>query len=320
MNATEQLRDWALCLAELGWAVFPLLPHSKRPALHGQSRCPGTGPCRDGHQGWEQRATTDPSRIRRCWSHAPYNIGLATGPSNLVVLDLDEAKPGEQLPAGWNSAGTRSGSDVLDRLARQAGAVVPETYTVTTPSGGAHLYFRAPAESRLRNTAGELGPLIDTRASGGYVVAPGSCAPNGAYELYDDREPVELPGWLVQALAAKPSVELSAPREIACAHRSRYVAAALRAEETRVAAAKPGQQNHTLYIAALALGRLVAGGSVDADTVRAVLHRAVSRLPNARPDDPWTPAQIDATIRSAFRAAVDSPRFVTSVEHGKEAA
>lgn len=321
MSTASQLRDWALCLAGLGWAVFPLLPDSKRPALHGRSRCPGTGTCCDGHQGWEQRATTDPDRIRRCWTQTPYNIGLATGPSKLVVLDLDEAKPGEQLPEGWSTVGARCGADVLDRLARRAGATVPETYTVATPSGGRHLYFRAPTELQLRNTAGDLGPLIDTRASGGYVVAPGSTAPGGAYELYDDSEPAELPGWLVQALAAKPSVELSAPDEIACAHRSRYVAAALRAEEQRVAAAKPQRQNHTLYIAALALGRLVAGGALDAETVRTVLHRGMSRLPNTRPDDPWTTPQVDATIRSAFRAAADNPRYLTSPDqHGKEAA
>ena len=50
-----------------------------------------------------------------------------------------------------------------------------DTCTVATPSGGLHLYYRAPAEDeRLRNTAGTLGWKVDTRAHGGYVVAPGS--------------------------------------------------------------------------------------------------------------------------------------------------
>lgn len=321
MSTTAQLRAWALCLVELGWRVFPLRPHTKRwPALHGHTHCPGTGVCRDGHQGWEQRATTDPTRIQRCWAETPYNIGLATGPSGLVVLDLDQPKDGDKLPDGWSTLGVRSGAEVLDRLAGRADETLPETYTVTTPSGGKHLYFRAPAGISFRNTGRKLGPLIDTRAGGGYVVAPGSTLPEGSYDLYDDTEPAELPGWLVQALAPEPSVALSTPDEIACAHRPSYVSAALRGEEQRVAAAEPDQQNNTLYSAALALGRLVAGGAVDAETVRTVLHRAMSRLPNTRPHEPWTPAAIDATIRSAFRTAANKPRHLAPTTQRGEAA
>lgn len=326
MSTADQLRAWALCLAELGWHVFPLRPHTKRwPALHGHGQCPATGICREEHQGWEQRASTDPGRIRRCWADAPYNIGLATGPSGLVVLDLDQPKPGQELPESWSRWGIRCGVDVLDRLATRAGERLPETYTVTTPSGGWHLYFRAPSGTELRNTGKKLGPLIDTRAGGGYVVAPGSTLPEGAYELYDDTEPAELPGWLVQALAPEPSVGLSAPLhtgpEISSTRRKAYVAAALQGEEERVSAAEPDQQNNTLYTAALALGRLVAGGAVDAETVRTVLHRAMAQLPNTRPNDPWTPAAIDATIRSAFRAATTKPRQLTqSTQRGEAAA
>ncbi|MDI1466273.1 bifunctional DNA primase/polymerase, partial [Catellatospora sp. KI3] len=45
----------ALAAARKGWHVFPLIPGAKEPAV---SR-------------WEQRATTDPDRIRRCWSCGP---------------------------------------------------------------------------------------------------------------------------------------------------------------------------------------------------------------------------------------------------------
>ncbi|MGW1678545.1 bifunctional DNA primase/polymerase [Saccharopolyspora sp. NPDC002376] len=302
MNTTvEQLRQWALCLAELGWKVFPLLPGTKRPALHGHRTCTGEGVCRDGHLGWEQRATSDPTRICRCWAHRPYNIGLATGPSLQLVIDLDQPKPGQE---------ERSGAERLADLARRHGEEVPETYTVTTPSGGTHLYFRAPAETELRNTSGVLGPLIDTRGHGGYVVAAGSITLQGGYELYDDSEPAVLPGWLAQALAFRPSPVISAPREIAAARPSAYVSAALRAEAKRVREAEPGQQNNTLYTAALALGRLVAGGAVEEARVRDVLHRAMSRLPDVRPHDPWTPSAIDATISSGLRTAATSPRRI----------
>ena len=308
MSAAAELRKWALCLAELGWRVFPLLPGSKRPALHGHARCPGTGVCRDGHLGWEQRATRDPGRISACWDEVPYNIGLAAGPSGLVVVDLDQPKDSTVLPDRWSILGIRTGPEVFDVLVRRASAQVPETYTVTTPSGGIHHYFRAPADAEFRSTAGELGPLVDTRARGGYVVAPGSVTPQGAYELFDDTEPADLPGWLARELAPKPSVAISAPHEIAAVHRSRYITAALTDEADRVAAAKPGQQNQTRYTAALALGRLVSGDSLEESALRTALHSAMSRLPNTRPHDPWTPAQIDRTIDSALRAAATRPR------------
>jgi hypothetical protein len=76
--------------ARRGWHVFPLRPGGKRPALHGKHRCPRTSSCRDGHLGWEQRATTDLARIHACWTYGPcFNIGIACGPSGLIVIDLD---------------------------------------------------------------------------------------------------------------------------------------------------------------------------------------------------------------------------------------
>ncbi|GAA4890913.1 bifunctional DNA primase/polymerase [Saccharopolyspora cebuensis] len=310
-SATEQLRSWALCLAESGWYVFPLRPGTKRgQVLHGRQSCSGTGVCARGHQGWEQRATRDLGRIARCWEQAPFNIGIATGPSGLLLVDCDQPKPGYRWPPGWNSRGVSCGEDVFGVLAEQAGAAVPDTYTVATPSGGKHFYFRDP-QRRFRNTWGErggLGPLIDTRAGGGYVVGPGSVTPDGAYELLDDTEPADLPGWLVRALAPKPSPALSAPHEIAPTRVSRYVSAAIRSECDRLAATGSGPQNEALFTAALALGRLVAGGAVDDATVRTALHQAMARLPLTRPNDPWTPTQIDATVNSGFRLAAQRPR------------
>lgn len=291
----SQLMEHALYLADRGWHVFPLLPRRKRPAI------------RD----WESRATTDAARIARCWSHDDYNIGLATGPSGLVVVDLDQPKTGQKLPDRWNTLGDRTGADVFARLARHMDTGVPETWTVTTPSGGRHLYFAAPAGIELRNTTSKLGPLVDTRAHGGYVVAPGSVAEIGAYELYDDTDPADLPAWLVRALSPQPSPEISRPAEIASGRESAYVRAALRNEAGRVANAPGGQQNHTLYTAALALGRLVAGGAVDEATVRNTLHTAMSSLPNTRTNEPWTAEAIDTTIRSAFRTATTQPRHLT---------
>jgi hypothetical protein len=82
----------ALDAAERGWHVFPLRSGTKRPALHGEQACTGIGECASGHRKWEQRVTTDLDRIRAAWSSAPFNVGIATSPSGLVVVDLDVPK------------------------------------------------------------------------------------------------------------------------------------------------------------------------------------------------------------------------------------
>src|SRR5438093_650742 len=81
-------------------------PGDKRPAFpdHPADLCTATDPrCRTAgrHIGWEARATTDPDRIRKAWTRAPYNVGIACGPSGLLVVDLDVPKPGQQPPAPW---------------------------------------------------------------------------------------------------------------------------------------------------------------------------------------------------------------------------
>ncbi|MFC9061601.1 bifunctional DNA primase/polymerase, partial [Streptomyces sp. NPDC057074] len=124
----------ALDAAARGWHVFPLRPGTKRPALHGEQRCPATGPCAGGHRKWEQRATTDPDRIRATWSTAPFNVGIATGPSGLVVIDLD-------VPKDKSSGDAPYGATTFRALCERAGHAVPATYRVRTASGGQHLYF-----------------------------------------------------------------------------------------------------------------------------------------------------------------------------------
>ncbi|WP_216210598.1 bifunctional DNA primase/polymerase [Amycolatopsis aidingensis] len=248
------LLEWALYLAAMGWPVFPLRPLTKRqPAI----------------KNWEHRATTDSTRIRRCWAADRWNIGLATGPAGLVVVDLDTLKDGETGVDGMTA---------LVEVAAERGGPVPETYTVVTPSGGRHLYYRCPAGVCLRNTQGQVRPRVDTRAGGGYVVAPGSVTPDGGYELFDDRDPAELPGWLVQALAERPATANSAPVQIRSTDPSAYGSAALRGEAKRVRDAQPGRYNEVLSTAAYTIGRKVGAGLIDHATARAELLAAGETL------------------------------------------
>ncbi|MCW2893619.1 MAG: Bifunctional primase/polymerase [Actinomycetia bacterium] len=250
-RTTPALLQSALAAAMLGWHVFPCAAGEKRPALRGN---------------WQDLATTSPGQIRDWWARTPYNIGIACGPSGLVVIDLDlphdvdddeEAADGALFPL--------SGADILSGLAKQHGERYPGgTYVVDTPSGGCHLYFSAAGEPRARNSAGAVGRHIDVRADGGYVVGAGSRIGGRAYTARGGRTPAPLPAWLSRLVAEPPAPAPAVPSQWVpagdIAQGRAYALAALRAETSRVAAAVPGTRNDTLNRAAFSLGQLVTAG------------------------------------------------------------
>ncbi|GHA52794.1 bifunctional DNA primase/polymerase [Streptomyces purpurascens] len=250
----------ALCSAERGWPVIPLHPGSKRPAGHPERSCPGAGRCAGGHRTPEQRATTDPELIRAAWASTPYNVGIATGPAGLLVIDLDVCKQGEE-------EGAPDGAASLQALCERTGEELPPTYQVRTPSGGRHLYFTAPPGGKLPSSVKRLGPHIDTRAWGGYVVAPSSTTPDGGYEVLDDAPVAPLPRWLT-ALLVEPSTPAVAPAPLLIPEAvTRRARAALERETASVAATKEGGRNRRLLEGVRALGRFVAWGEIARDVV-----------------------------------------------------
>lgn len=153
------LRRTALAAAARGWHVFPLIPGDKRPAI----------------RAWEERATTDPKRIARCWAAGPYNVGVAAGPSGLLVVDLDLPKHADDTPpADAARPGIRDGRDVFRAVCGDHAGTpdAPDTYSVTTGTGGTHLYFTAPDGTELRNSAGKLGWKVDTARTAATSSAP----------------------------------------------------------------------------------------------------------------------------------------------------
>lgn len=159
-----------------GCKVFPLVPGGKLPATS---------------DGWRS-ATSDPAQIAEWQRVNPdFNWGIATGLSGLLVFDID--------PAGldwWHK--------LLERDP-EIKAAVDRAFTVRTPRGGLHVYFRGEGPS----TASRIAEGIDTRGgiqrdgkviSGGYVVAPGMRTVDGPktaaglYEALPGGVLVELPG------------------------------------------------------------------------------------------------------------------------------
>jgi hypothetical protein len=292
-----RLAGW-LDLAARGWHLFPVLPGRKQPAI----------------AAWEHRATTNPEHLVRYFTrHPDHNAGIACGPSHLYVIDCDTPKPTD--PDGTS----RDGWTVLQELAAGRGGL-PDTWTVTTPSGGRHLYFRPPAE-RLGNTARTLGPMLDSRGHGGQVLAPGSRLPNGAYELTDDTNPARLPGWLswrlsvraAPAVSGQPVSRSAAPRDAGV-----YVSAVVRAELQRVAQAARGGHNAAVFTAGRALGQLVGAGALDHATAAADLTRAAGHIV-AGPCD-CTDRDVAATIASGLAYGARRPRRLPApVEHTRAA-
>ena len=284
-RADRRLLRSALDLAARGWHVFPCACGGKRPALRGN---------------WQALATTDPGRVFAWWARAAYNIGIACGPSALIVIDLDI--PHGEHPAELIGA---TGADVLAGLCEQHGQPYPApTYAVGTPSGGIHLYYAAP-DGRVRNSAGRLGPLIDVRADGGYAIGAGSRIGERAYTLRDERAPIPMPPWIADLLEDKPlpaAAGLPVPVPVLRGARgTAYAMAALRDEARLVAAARPGTRNDTLNRAAFSLGQLAAAGLLPPLAVMTVLARAAARA--------GLPAgEARRTIRSGVAAGARRPR------------
>jgi hypothetical protein len=272
--------------ADHGMAVFPLGPGRKVPAVE---------------KDWEHAATTNHLAIARTWRQAPYNIGVAAGPSGLLVVDLDQPKnPGDLAPEPWRGRGAANGAEVLALVADGRAADLPDTYTVTTPTGGQHLYFHQTT-SELGNSAGRIGWKIDTRGHGGYVVGAGSITANGRYLATSTAAPQPLPTWITDALAASrpyPGPTGTVPE---LKNTSAYTLAALAGELEKVLSATTGQRNDTLNRAAFALGQLVGAHLLDEAMARDELLSAAGGIGLPL-------AEAERTITSGLIGGVRQPR------------
>lgn len=136
-------------------------------------------------------ATRDIATIDRLWSAEDHNIGIALEACGWCALDFD----GSEGEDAWFTLQIENG-------------FAPDTYEVKTPRGR-HLYFKGS----LPPTKSKLGPKIDTRGRGSYVLAPPSVVNGKMYEACNSLEPADLPEWIAQLLAKpeRSEHEFSAP-------------------------------------------------------------------------------------------------------------
>ena len=148
---TSETEKAALWYASLGLKVFPCKA-DKSPFVR-----------------WKDEMSSEAGQIKLWWqTHPSAMIGLPCGSANgIVVLDIDV----KGAVNGFESLNTK-------------GFEIPrDTFSVTTPTGGMHYYFKLRNGEIIRNSVGKIGQGVDVRGEGGYVIAPPSVNAVGAYAL-----------------------------------------------------------------------------------------------------------------------------------------
>lgn len=200
----SSLIEHAIRAIQKGFHVFPVEPMDKVPA-------------RDGNHTirWSEYATNVPGRVVQQWQHWPRaNVGIACAPSGLLVVDCDTPKTPFLLkgtPMAWlhdRYGPYVHGMDVFEVLAKSLGISL-DTYSVTTGSGGTHLYYRWPRSIRA-SQASLIRGVVDIRCNGGeyggYVLGDGSETMAGAYTGLFGESILNAPLALVELCREKPRV------------------------------------------------------------------------------------------------------------------
>ena len=252
--------DAALIYARRSWPVFPC----QSPSSSGGCSCTHedcTSPAKHPRiQGGLRAATTNEAQVRQWWSRWPdANVAIRTGSvSGLVVLDVDP---------------DHGGDDSLESILVRFGPL-PDGRLVRTGSGGRHFYFAHPGGTVRNDTGRRLGPGLDIRGDGGYVIAPPSRHASGrSYVLEAGGQLIpELPAWLIELLRPPPLPERNPVRPNGqLAHPDRWTRAAVEGELHRLRAATAGTRNDTLNRIAFRLGQIVRMGRLDEATAERLL-------------------------------------------------
>lgn len=238
---------------EMGYAVLPISPGSKRPV-------PYLAP-RGLHS-----ASTSPRVVAAWFSVEPAANVAIVPPVGVVALDFDDS-------AAWESL-TKSYPALLE---------APHS---RTPRGGTHCYLRVPSGVALRANAPRPLPQFEVKASWrGYLLEAPSRTDRGAYSwVVPLRRPSELPP-IPQGILARLRVPVAEP-----APADRLSDAALRAHlehaAHRVRHATPGTRHPTLVREAARVGSLLPRG-LDGRIARDALLQASleSGLPRQEAED-----------------------------------
>lgn len=171
---TSKLHEAARAYAVAGRKIFPCRPDSKFPATE---------------HGFHD-ASSDLAQIDKWWDAEPeYNIAWQPQQEGLCCIDIDGA----------------DGETSFEDLQIEQG-FLPDTYEITTPRGGRHLYFRG----NLPPTQSKLAPHVDTRGGGSYALLAPSRHSGREYAVTSDKPCAVLPEWPGRLISERSKVKAQA--------------------------------------------------------------------------------------------------------------
>lgn len=255
-----------LRLIQLGFRIFPCEANGKRPLIKDFPRLASSDPQQAGDWNFQ---------FPGC------NWGIATG-GELFAIDADIKGNGLKTLRDW---------ELID------GLVLPLTYEQHTPSGGMHVLLTSPVP--IANSVKTLGPGLDVRGQGGYVLGRGSSIDGKAYRGSLTVKPAPAPEWLLAMLTAArpaaPAIVQPPPPEV----RQEPAVTRARALLAGWPAVPEGKRNAEAYKAAAQVRLLGVELSVAIDLMRGVWN--INALP------PLTPEEIEAVTTHAYTYAHGSP-------------
>lgn len=298
------LEEYATYAMSQGWdplPVFGITPEGICSCKNGQQcKSPGKHPVQMKWQE-ESRLTKPDAYEFFAMSGRPMNIGLRTGKrSSFWALDIDPKSGGDES---------------LLALEAQYGKL-PVTRVHRTGSNGRHFLFRLPADFEVTNSRGRLPRGIDVRGNGGFIVAPGSITPVGAYRTEAAEKIAPAPDWLLSLIRPETvdrqvdvveSIAFEDLDEGARERATRYLDAAVEGEIRRLRAMKDAATddvstyrgepwNETVYAVACNLLELAQTQWVDfgIDDVKGILTE------HAPTDAGFTMVDVMGRLSSAF--------------------
>jgi hypothetical protein len=201
-------KEWANLYLDLGLNCIPVhyVKKDGSCSCRQAKKCPSPGkhPALDSWLRYQRVRTTDDDA--KYWFEGPFkshNIGIITGrvSNNLAVIDVD-AGPG------------KDGEETINDL-QLTNDDFPDTMMAYTGGGGKHYFFYAPKGLRIKTGKDILGPGVDVRGEGGFVVAAPSKHKSGRPYTMEVATPIaQLPDWLLDRLeeSDEPTVGNSPPR------------------------------------------------------------------------------------------------------------
>jgi Bifunctional DNA primase/polymerase, N-terminal/AAA domain len=225
-------------------------------------------------------ASADPKTIEAWSKKYPHAlIGVPTG-ERFVVIDIDLQH--EDARQWYEENKSR----------------LPLTRTHVTRSGGRHLLFKP--NPGIGCSAGKLGPHIDTRGNGGYVI----WWPADGFEVTHGDVLADAPDWIVEALRPPPKTEYQAHKTNVEKRERAYAERALINAADKLAATPRGSRNTELNTSAFCLGTMIARNWIGRATVEGRLHDAAAACGYIADDGERA---VSSTIKSGIKAGLKEP-------------